>query len=1119
MGSRVGGYQLISLVGEGATGAVYLAERDGAPERVALKVLDADLAHDERFRRRLLRESTIAASIRHPNVVPILDFGESDDAVYLAMRHIDGCDLRELLSRDGPLEPARAIDLLAQVADALDEAHKHGLVHRDVKPANILVEGVGEAEHAYLGDFGLAKHASSVSSLTGDHAFVGTLAYVSPEQIKGEEIDGRADVYSLGCVLHECLAGAPPFDRESELAVVYAHLHERPPRLTDLRPELPEGFDGVVRTATEKAPSDRFRDCASLIAAARAALAGEGRPRRRRRAGLAAAVALGALAVAAGVVALAGGEGDQPAPDVRRLAVGGPGVALVDAGTRRVAARVPLAERPADVVFGNGSAWALLAGAQRIAQIDLARRKVVGSTSLPFPPGGIALARGSLFVTEKGGQGLVRIATRTRRISARWTIATHGFRVSDPTGIAAGARSVWVARGAEVVRVDARTGRVQRRFPLPLTATLLTFADGDLWAASSENGVVEKIDPASNRIVARAKLHGWISAMTVAGGSVWAAVTPDDVVFRLSQDDASVERTAPAGEDPESLTADAGALWIANERGRSLTRLDMRSGARASVPLTGTPELVRHHEGSLWVAAEPAPPALPSASQGPEIRVALRDEIDLDPALGPIPAASQLLYSTCAKLVNYPDAAGPAGQRLRPEAAAAMPVLSDDRRTYTFRIRNGMRFSPPSGDRLDATSFRHTIERALSPELGPDAPGMHFAGDIVGARAFNAGRARHVRGLAVRGDRLSITLKRPAGDLPSRLAMPLFCAVPTGTPAPGRVRGPIPSAGPYYVRAQSTGRTVLDRNPNYRGRRPRRPARIVYLTGVPTAKAVALAEAGRADVLPWDFDLRGPLAPGGPLDRRGGGRYRVAAAPGVDMIAFNTRRPLFRDARLRRAVNYALDRKALAAVWAEEPTDGYVPSAIPGAASRDVYPLSQPDLARARRLASGRTGGAARLYYCGEPANQRIAEIVRANLRPLEIDVEIVPSLGCLQGPDPKARRADLMLVTRATPELDPAPFLEATVGDTTRFGSGLGPVTWDDPAFRARLDRARALAGERRLAAYRRLENDLLRGAAPYAAFSSFVAPEYFSERLGCKLIQGAYQVVDLGALCVRRN
>jgi serine/threonine-protein kinase len=183
VGSRVGGYQLISLVGEGATGAVYLAEREGAPERVALKVLDADLAQDERFRRRLLRESTIAATLRHPHVVPILDFGESDDAVYLAMRHIDGCDLRELLSREGPLEPARAIDLLAQVADALDEAHKNGLVHRDVKPANILVEGVGEAEHAYLGDFGLAKHASSVSSLTGDHAFVGTLAYVFPEQI------------------------------------------------------------------------------------------------------------------------------------------------------------------------------------------------------------------------------------------------------------------------------------------------------------------------------------------------------------------------------------------------------------------------------------------------------------------------------------------------------------------------------------------------------------------------------------------------------------------------------------------------------------------------------------------------------------------------------------------------------------------------------------------------------------------------------------------------------------------------------------------------------------------------------------------------------------------------
>ena len=271
VGSTVAGYRLLSMVGEGATGAVYLAERDGTDERVALKLLDPELAKNERFRRRLLRESTIAAGLRHEHVVPILDFGETEeDGLYLAMRYVPGSDLRELLAREGPLEPGRAVGLVAQVGDALDEAHRRGLVHRDVKPANVLVEPTEDGEHAFLGDFGLVKHASSVSSLTGEHAFVGTIAYVSPEQIKGEALDGRADVYSLGCVLHECLTGSAPFDKESELAVVYAHLHERPSRASDLRAGLPEALDDVIAKATAKDPADRYETSAQLIGAARA---------------------------------------------------------------------------------------------------------------------------------------------------------------------------------------------------------------------------------------------------------------------------------------------------------------------------------------------------------------------------------------------------------------------------------------------------------------------------------------------------------------------------------------------------------------------------------------------------------------------------------------------------------------------------------------------------------------------------------------------------------------------------------------------------------------------------------------------------------------------------------
>ena len=300
-GTILAGFRVESLIGRGATGAVYLAVDTKTSRRVALKLLTPELSEDERFRQRFMREAELAASLDHPHVVPILSFGEEDGRLYLAMAYVEGYDLRELLRRDGPLEPARTLNLVAQVAEALDAAHAADLVHRDIKPANILVSTVADGEHAFVCDFGLARHVSSVSSLTGDRGFVGTLDYVPPEQIAGGAVDGRADVYSLGCVLYECLTGERPFERESELALVYAHLNDPPPRVTDLRPDLPETLDGVLATALAKEAEERYGSCGELVAAARAALAGKPytrRSRRRRRA-VVATVALLAAAAAA----------------------------------------------------------------------------------------------------------------------------------------------------------------------------------------------------------------------------------------------------------------------------------------------------------------------------------------------------------------------------------------------------------------------------------------------------------------------------------------------------------------------------------------------------------------------------------------------------------------------------------------------------------------------------------------------------------------------------------------------------------------------------------------------------------------------------------------------------
>src|SRR5919199_2560575 len=272
-GTTVAGYRIERLLGEGATGAVYLATDEHLDRSVALKLLPPELSRDQRFRKRFLREARLAAHLEHPGIVPIYAAGEADGQLYLAMRHVRGTDLRQILERDGRLEPARAIRILAPVAEALDAAHAEGLVHRDVKPGNILVQ---EDDRAFLADFGLAKHAATANSLSREGAFSGTIDYIAPEQIEGSEVDGRADVYALACVLFESLTGRPPFPRDTDVAVVFAHLKDPPPSLGALRPELPTELDLVLARGMAKDPDDRYRTAGELVADARSGAGGEG---------------------------------------------------------------------------------------------------------------------------------------------------------------------------------------------------------------------------------------------------------------------------------------------------------------------------------------------------------------------------------------------------------------------------------------------------------------------------------------------------------------------------------------------------------------------------------------------------------------------------------------------------------------------------------------------------------------------------------------------------------------------------------------------------------------------------------------------------------------------------
>ena len=272
-GQMVAGYRLEEQIGAGGMAVVFRALDERLGRRVALKILAPALASDEAFRRRFVRESRAAAVVDDPHIVPVYEAGEADGLLYIAMRLVPGRDVRTLLAVEGPLAPARAAAVISPVASALDAAHAAGLVHRDVKPANMLLDvRPDRPDHVYLSDFGLSKGAVSSAGLTGLGMFLGTPSYISPEQIQGADVDGRADQYALACAAYELLTGDPPFQRDQPAAVIWAHLAEPPPSLSARRGDLLPPVDEVFAKALAKRPEDRFGNCKDFAEALRFAL-------------------------------------------------------------------------------------------------------------------------------------------------------------------------------------------------------------------------------------------------------------------------------------------------------------------------------------------------------------------------------------------------------------------------------------------------------------------------------------------------------------------------------------------------------------------------------------------------------------------------------------------------------------------------------------------------------------------------------------------------------------------------------------------------------------------------------------------------------------------------------
>jgi len=573
---------------------------------------------------------------------------------------------------------------------------------------------------------------------------------------------------------------------------------------------------------------------------------------------------------------------------------------------------------------------------------------------------------------------------------------------------------------------------------------------------------------------------------------------------------------------------------VANRLDGSVSRIDPRVNRVVETIATGAAPVAITADGErLWVAARARPPAGPRG--GGTATVSLQGDLDsLDPAIAFTHESWQLLRATCGGLLNYLDRSGQEGARLVPELATALPRVSNGGRTYTFTIRRGVRFAPPSRETVTAATMAHSLERSLSPRLAPDTAGRGLLEDVVGAEAYATGKAKRVRGIVARGRELSVTLRAPNGDLPARLAVPTFCAVPSGVPpvaAPGA--GPVPSTGPYVVTDHVPGeRVVLERNPRYRGPRPHRLDRIEYVLGLGGERAVEQVLRGSvdyaADGLPpeRERDLARRYGPGSPAARAGHQQFFERPYLQTDMLVLNTARPLFADRRLRQAVSYAIDRKAIASlppyrqdsgVTTLEPTDQFLPPGMPGYTDAKIYPIDGPDVAAARRLAGDRPRRAV-LYIWRGLYGRRVAEIVRRNLAAIRIKVTV------------RTRSVDEhfgRLFTRGEPfdigyfgwiadYPDPGDFLPRLF-DGSRIGldANANASYFDDPAFNRRLAESAALPAPERYAAFGRIDHDLAR-AAPAVALYNRAQRSLFSKRIGCQVQHPAFGV-DLAALCVR--
>ena len=606
-------------------GVVYLTEHIRLKRRVALKVLAPELAADQRFRDRFVQESELAASLDHPNIVTVHDAGDADGVLYIAMRLVEGIDLKTLIQREGALDPERTVTIVSQLASALDAAHAKGLIHRDVKPANVLVTpGSGGTDVAFLTDFGLTKRPDQTTGITRTGQFMGSVDYAAPEQFEGKALDARTDVYSLACLAYECLTGEVPYRRDQEAAVMFAHLKAPPPKVSELRRDISPRVDRVVSKGMAKKPEDRYDSAGRFATGLRDALVPEGQtslatvPRRRQRELLLAAGALAIVAVVALIVVLSSRSNSNPThiPSAKASATLGQnpaaglvGVIRLDPSTgTTIPIDIPLAasDVSADksIAIGGNSLWLYDSQAGVLYRISPETNRVINQDRFL---GGSAITYGhdSLWMAPLFLEGLHQL----RRISPRTFSVAAEVHVRDGsdccTAIAFGDDRVWLLGSAVLRRVDPVTLEVR---DIDVSGTALAASPGKVWVLDF-SGQLIPYDASSRRPGPEVPLPQNPVAVAITADAVWVlekgAAGAQGQVQKIPVSGGGGIQTVAVGAKPNDIVvAPDGSIWVACFGDGTAWQIDPIAVTARSFPVGGHPSHIAVDDAGVWIVSE-----------------------------------------------------------------------------------------------------------------------------------------------------------------------------------------------------------------------------------------------------------------------------------------------------------------------------------------------------------------------------------------------------------------------------------------------------------------------------------------------------------------------------------